>query len=150
MLARRVQTAQMMSTMAARGMTGKPNISSGTTSGSGLFYQPPFKCVETVPIDIRGNLFDIKRRLLGTNASAIIKIVDELGSKHSIRVRIRGQGSGFLEGPQNQELAQSLHFNISAENEALLAAVVSRIRAHIDAVRGETPQAPTMHAMSFM
>ena len=35
---------------------------------------------------------------LGMNASKVIKIVDEVGNKHSLRVRIRGQGSGFLEG----------------------------------------------------
>jgi hypothetical protein len=145
LLAKRVQTAQMMNTMAARGMTGKPPASSGSASGSGLFYQPPFKFVDTVTVDIRGNLFDIKRRLLGTNASAIMRIVDELGSKHNIRVRIRGQGSGFLEGPQNQELAQPLHFNISADSEQLLQAVVARVRQHVDQVRAEVSQPPTMH-----
>jgi hypothetical protein len=90
-----------------------------------------------VPIDIKGNLYDMKRRLLGTNASTIIKIVDEFGSKSTIRVRIRGQGSGYLEGPQNQEFPQPLHFNVSAESEQLLAAILPRIKAHVDQVRVE-------------
>lgn len=85
-------------------------------------------------------MYDLKRRLLGTNASTIMRIVDEVGSRHNIRVRIRGQGSGFLEGPQNQELAQPLHFNISAENEQLLAAVVAKVRQHVEQVRNETMQ----------
>ena len=116
---------------------GKPSTVPGTASGSGLYYQPPFRCVDTVPIDIKGNLYDMKRRLLGTNASAIIKLVDEVGTKNTIRVRIRGQGSGFLEGPQNQEFPQPLHFNVSADNEQLLAAIVPKIKAHVDQVRAE-------------
>lgn len=136
LLAKRVLTSQMLVAQ-ARGLVKPP--SAGTTSGSGMYYQPPFRCVDTVPVDIKGNLYDIKRKLLGNNASTIIKIVDELGSKHTIRVRIRGQGSGFLEGPQNVEFAQPLHFNISAENEQLLAAVVGRIKLLVDQVRNETP-----------
>jgi len=45
-----------------------------------------------------GSLYDIKKKLLGTNASTIIQLVDEMGSKNSIRIRMRGIGSGFMEG----------------------------------------------------
>ena len=133
LLAKRVQSIQMLTTINRFGKTST-NV---TTSGSGLFYKPPYKCIDIVPIEIKGNMFDIKRRLLGNNASSIMKIVDSIGTKHNIRVRIRGQGSGFLEGPQNIELQEPLHFNISTENEFLLNAVKEKIIQHISSVRNE-------------
>jgi hypothetical protein len=60
-----------------------------------------------------------------------------VGSKHSLRVRIRGQGSGFLEGPHDQELPEPLHFNVSADSEHLLKVMVSRMKSFIDQVRME-------------
>ena len=106
-------------------------------SGGGNFYKPPFKCVTTVPIEVQGSLFEIKKKLLGTNASHIIQIVDEFGGTQQIRVRIRGQGSGFLEGPNRQELPEPLHFNVSADNDALLAAVEKRMIAHVEKAKME-------------
>lgn len=107
----------------------------GANQGAG-FYTPPFKNVEVVPINIEGNIYEIKRKILGNNASTIMNIIEELGvPKQTIRIRIRGIGSGFLEGPSQQELQEPLQFNISAENEELLSRAVSKVKELIENVR---------------
>ncbi len=107
------------------------------SSVAGGYYKPPFRHVEVVPVDIGGNLFDIRRRLLGNNAMNIIQLVDSIGSKQTIRVRMRGVGSGFTEGPSQQELPEPMHFNVSAENEQLLAQTVGKLHELIAKVRRE-------------
>lgn len=102
----------------------------------GSLYKPPFKHCEVVPIDIPGNLYDIKRRVLGTNGSAVVQISNEVGGTgRAVRIRIRGQGSGFLEGPLMQELAQPLHFNVSAETAEKLQQAVERVQRLVEAAR---------------
>eukprot|EP01038_Epipyxis_sp_PR26KG_P009053 gene9053-12211_t len=103
------------------------------------YYKPPFKFIRIVPIDIQGSTFEIKRRLLGTNASTIIGIVEEIGSKYNIRIRMRGLGSGFHEGPGGLELQEPLHFNASAETEELLEQVCQRLKVLIDTARIDIP-----------
>ena len=53
----------------------------------------------------------------------------------TVRVRLRGIGSGFIEGPNQAELPEPLHFNVSAENEQLLALTVIQLRELIARVR---------------
>lgn len=79
----------------------------GGASGSAA-YKAPFKFNADVPIDLAGSLYDIKKKLLGTNASTIIQLVDEVGSKNCVRVRMRGIGSGFLEGQQELQVRSLL------------------------------------------
>jgi hypothetical protein len=123
-------------------MRGMPAPSTGPVTHSTL-YRPPFKNVAEVPIDIQGDLATIKKRVLGVNAATILHIVEELGTKNTIRIRMRGVGSGYQEGPQAQEIQEPLHFNVSAETEELLHAVVARVRAQgvslddLAAVNGE-------------
>jgi hypothetical protein len=125
----------------AQGMQNQGGGNQGFNQKDGNFgsYKPPFKFVESVPIDIQGNTFDIKKRVLGNNASLIMQIVDEVGNKNNIKIRIRGIGSGFIEY-QQQELQEPLHFNISAENEALLQAAVVRVKALVARVKQEMGQ----------
>lgn len=104
--------------------------------GSNTVYRPPFRHVTVVKVDIPGHLYDVKRRLLGPNASSLMAIVDAVGSKQTLRIRMRGIGSGFYEGAGGQELQEPLHFNVSAESEELLQAAVARLSEHIAKVRG--------------
>ena len=117
-------------------MRGMPAPSTGPVTHSTL-YRPPFKNVAEVPIDIQGDLATIKKRVLGVNAATILHIVEELGTKNTIRIRMRGIGSGYQEGPQAQEIQEPLHFNVSAETEELLHAVVARVRALVERARSE-------------
>ena len=70
--------AQMASRIRESGAAGQGFVGS---------YKPPFKNVETVPIAIHGSLFEIKKKVLGQNASNIIAIIDELASKQTCRIR---------------------------------------------------------------
>jgi hypothetical protein len=120
-----------------RGMGSTAPFLGKEGGGTGYnYYKPPFKFTEAVAIDIRGSPNEIKKRVLGNNASTIIQLIDEIGSKNSIRIRIRGIGSGFIEANQ-QELQEPLHFNVSAENDQLLQATVARVRALIQKAKFE-------------
>ena len=93
-------------------------------------YKPPYKWVEEVPIDIQGaELYMVKRKVLGQNASTIRELVESIGDRNTIRVRMRGIGSGYNEGPEAREMQQPLHFNVSAENEQLLAVAAQKVRS---------------------
>jgi hypothetical protein len=129
LFARRAFAVTMQASGGGRGGPVRPM---NAAPGNGAYYKPPFKYVSTVLIDLPGSSYDIKRRVLGANASIIMGIVDSLGSKHSIRVRMRGLGSGFTEGPTNTELPEPLHFNVSAESEALLQSVTVQVQALVD------------------
>ena len=51
--------------------------------------------------------------MLGTNASAVLAISNEIGGQsRAVRIRMRGIGSGYIEGPSQQEL-QVMYRNIS-------------------------------------
>lgn len=120
------------------GPQGGPPGGGFGSSAVGGYYKPPFRLVEIVNVDIpSSNLYEVRRRLLGNAAVNITQIVDSIGSKQSIRVRMRGMGSGFTEGPNQQELPEPMHFNVSAENEGLLAQTVSKLKDHIAKVRRE-------------
>ena len=80
---------------------------------------------------------DYQCRVLGQDASKIISIINELGNQRSIKVRLRGIGSGFREGPGHQELPEPMHFNVSAEDEMLLRKVVERVTQHVETAKAE-------------
>jgi hypothetical protein len=101
-------------------------------------YKPPYKWVEEVPIDIEGaELYLVKRKVLGQNASTIRELVESIGDRNTIRVRMRGIGSGYNEGPESREMQTPLHFNVSAENEQLLAVAAQKVRELVERARFE-------------
>ena len=66
--------------------------------------------------------FQIARRLIGSKGCNMKKIIDEckLLEPHSndiVKLRLRGRGSGYKEGPQNKESDEPLHLCISAKNQ---------------------------------
>ena len=66
--------------------------------------------------------FQIARRLIGSKGCNMKKIIDEckLFEPHSndiVKLRLRGRGSGYKEGPQNKESDEPLHLCISAKNK---------------------------------
>ena len=103
-------------------------------------YKPPLKCVEVVPIDIIAPSFEIKKRVLGTNASLVKQVTSEVGgATRGVRIRIRGIGSGFYEGPC--ELQEPMHFNICAETDELLQQAVMKMKQIIQGAKAELTQA---------
>ena len=103
-------------------------------------YKPPLKCVEVVPIDIIAPPFEIKKRVLGTNASLVKQVTSDVGgATRGVRIRIRGIGSGFYEGAS--ELQEAMHFNVCAETEELLQEAVARMKQIIQTAKTELAQA---------
>ena len=63
--------------------------------------------------------FQIARRLIGSKGCNMIKIRNECKSSEDgegIKLRLRGKGSGYKEGPQNKESDEPLHLCISSKN----------------------------------
>ena len=63
--------------------------------------------------------FQIARRLIGSKGCNMKKIINECSSRNDkdiVKLRLRGQGSGYKEGPQNKESDEPLHLCISAKN----------------------------------
>eukprot|EP00425_Heterocapsa_triquetra_P003609 CAMPEP_0195058962 /NCGR_PEP_ID=MMETSP0448-20130528/6568_1 /TAXON_ID=66468 /ORGANISM="Heterocapsa triquestra, Strain CCMP 448" /LENGTH=516 /DNA_ID=CAMNT_0040089149 /DNA_START=122 /DNA_END=1669 /DNA_ORIENTATION=- len=67
------------------------------------------QCQFTIGIEEEAN-FRVVRRILGTAGSNMKKVATETGAK----LRLRGQGSKFLEGPEQQEADEPLMLCISA------------------------------------
>lgn len=76
------------------------------------------------------------RRVLGQDAFKVLEIINALGPR-SIKIRIRGVGSGFKEGPGQQELPEPLHLNVCAESEELLRLAVARVHVLVEGARME-------------
>ncbi len=133
---------------ATAGAGGRPGADGhGKGGGASDGYRPPFKYTDIVQVGIPftySNLGILKRCLIGHNNDKIFGLVAELGGQRSIRLRLRGIGSGFKEGAMGQELREPLHFNVSAESEVLLAQALERMRGHIAQARAEM-QAQTGH-----
>lgn len=87
--------------------------------------------------------FQIARKLIGAKGCNMKRIVDSCGNSdyNDVKLRLRGKGSGFKEGPHNQESDDPLHLCISSKNydtygyacslvEELLQTVYDEYRKH--------------------
>ena len=67
--------------------------------------------------------FQVSRRIIGSKGANMKKIINECfikGDKETIKLRLRGKGSGFKEGPLKKESDEPLHLCISARNKEQL------------------------------
>ena len=62
--------------------------------------------------------FQIARRLIGSKGCNMKKIINEckIDDGEGIKLRLRGKGSGYKEGPENKESDEPLHLCISSKN----------------------------------
>lgn len=84
-----------------------------------------FTCRYDVMIENDKN-FQIAKKIIGAKGCNMKKIIDvamdemtynhEHSSKDSLKLRLRGKGSGFREGPDNRESDEPLHLCVSAKN----------------------------------
>jgi hypothetical protein len=74
-------------------------------------------------------------RLLGVEAAKVKVISNEFGDLNTVKIRLRGRGSGFKEGPLGEELNEMLHFVVSTKNPDVLPLVVDRVRILVDQAR---------------
>ena len=65
--------------------------------------------------------FQIARRLIGNKGCNMKNILNQCNTsnniKDSVKLRLRGRGSGYKEGPENKESDEPLHLCISAKNQ---------------------------------
>jgi len=65
--------------------------------------------------------FQVARRLIGSKGCNMKRILTECKQNNNIndnvKLRLRGRGSGYKEGPQNKESDEPLHLCISAKNQ---------------------------------
>ena len=65
--------------------------------------------------------FQVARRLIGSKGCNMKRILNECKQNNNIndniKLRLRGRGSGYKEGPQNKESEEPLHLCISAKNQ---------------------------------
>jgi hypothetical protein len=62
--------------------------------------------------------FQISRKVIGSKGINMKKIIDECqleGESESVKLRLRGKGSGYKEGPQQKECDEPLHLCISTK-----------------------------------
>ena len=121
--------------MGVAGPGGMPDVQGPTGPN---MYKPPFKFSDAVYVNAPfvGDGYQLRKMLLGHQASKIMQIVQECGgSNANLRIRIRGIGSGFKEGKEQIELQEPMHFVVSAENPALLEAAMIRVDQHCASVR---------------
>ena len=67
--------------------------------------------------------FQISRKLIGSKGANMKKIINECqikGETDTVKLRLRGKGSGYKEGPLNKESDEPLHLCISARNKEQL------------------------------
>ena len=63
--------------------------------------------------------FQIARRLIGSKGCNMKNIINECKSSRDgegIKLRLRGKGSGYKEGPENKESDEPLHLCVSSKN----------------------------------
>lgn len=69
--------------------------------------------------------FDLPRKIIGVggkNMKSILKAVEHIDNgKDSLKLRLRGKGSNYLEGPLKKECDEPLHLCVSAKNCKVLA-----------------------------
>jgi hypothetical protein len=106
------------------------------TYGLPRFYKvgSPFVRTVWIPIDIHTE-FNVVRRLLGQGARNVKSIGEELGA--NVKVRVRGLGSDYKEGPDGAEAQEPLHFIVSADDPGALEAAVARVQELVRSVQRE-------------
>lgn len=110
----------------------------GQTGPSGIgSFRSRFKLTENVLVDIPfvGDGFQLRRKLLGSQAALIMQIVNTVATQQTLQIRLRGIGSGFKEGQMQIEFNEPLHFVVSSDDENTLKSAVVKVQEHVTKVK---------------
>jgi hypothetical protein len=88
--------------------------------------QKKYTCRFEIPSDIESD-FAISRRIIGQKGANMKKIVSSLNSADAAKLRLRGRGSGFLEGPLKQESNEVLHLCVSCRDAESYHIVIGEV-----------------------
>jgi hypothetical protein len=91
-------------------------------------YQRKYTCRFEIPPDIERD-FSVAKRIIGQKGVNMKKIVAMLPSVDSAKLRLRGRGSGFLEGPLKQESNEPLHLCISCRDGEAYSIVIREVNS---------------------
>eukprot|EP00929_Paragymnodinium_shiwhaense_P006194 TRINITY_DN10911_c0_g1_i2.p1 TRINITY_DN10911_c0_g1~~TRINITY_DN10911_c0_g1_i2.p1 ORF type:complete len:362 (+),score=64.64 TRINITY_DN10911_c0_g1_i2:104-1189(+) len=105
----------------------RSNTSASSSRGNGR--RGKWQCQFFVGIEEEEN-FQVVRRLLGAHGKHVKAIAEKTGAK----LRLRGRGSGFKEGPEKEESADELMLCVSAPDQYGYTTAVSMIWAHMEEV----------------
>jgi len=103
-----------------------------------------------IPAEEKGH-FRVVRRIFGPGGENMKHIARESGAK----LRLRGKGSGYLEGPRHEESSEPLVLCVSANDEGgydtcikllteLFEGIYAQYRSHCSKAGGEHPQLLTV------
>ena len=85
--------------------------------------------------------FQIARRLIGSKGCNMKNIINECKSgpddADKIKLRLRGRGSGYKEGPDNKESEEPLHLCISAKNPEDMKKACLLVDDLLDKIHGD-------------
>jgi hypothetical protein len=83
-----------------------------------------FTCRYKIMID-NDKYFQVAKRIIGSKGCNMKAIIDSVSQEYShlnqdpLKLRLRGKGSGFKEGPDQRESIEPLHLCISAKSESV-------------------------------
>ena len=84
--------------------------------------------------------FQIARKLIGSKGINMKKIINECkieGEIETVKLRLRGKGSGYKEGPQNKESDEPLHLCISSRTKEELNKACFLVNKLLDKINEE-------------
>ena len=84
--------------------------------------------------------FQIARKLIGSKGINMKKIINECkieGEIETVKLRLRGKGSGYKEGPQNKESDEPLHLCISSRTKEELNKASFLVNKLLDKINEE-------------
>ncbi|CAE8649155.1 unnamed protein product, partial [Polarella glacialis] len=81
--------------------------------------------------------FRVCRRLIGPGGENMKHIVSSAGGGVAVKLRLRGQGSKYLEGPKHEESSDPLMLCVSAESREAFAAATSLVEELLEQVHAD-------------
>ena len=118
-----------------------PSLPSGRSQPATVPYEQhqssanhrKYTCRFEVPQEIDRE-FCVSKRIIGQKGVNMKKIVSSLPSADAAKLRLRGRGSGFLEGPLKQESSEALHLCVSCRDGDSYAIVIREVTALLEDV----------------
>lgn len=84
--------------------------------------------------------FLVARKIIGPKGCQMKEIVTKVqsdGTEETVKLRLRGRGSGFKEGPRNKESDEELHLCVSANSEIKFKQACNLVEALLEQVYEE-------------
>ena len=117
-----------------------PSAGTGVLSRSGLPPTPGSQGQQVRKYTCRFDIglenekeFQVARRIIGSKGCNMKKIVDVSGAK----LRLRGRGSGYLEGPSKEESPEPLHLCVSCTTQEGYSAAVRAVSDILEGIYGD-------------